>query len=290
MEKCLLKRPTRISFRAGEGNTGSLSHRRRSNATMDDSGIIIEDLKLGEQFSMALSNKGQVFTWGLNDKGQLGHGNEFSSYEPLLISALAQKVVSKIECGLKHCVALTKDYQLYVWGSNLHGQLGKKTPALTPFVNAPILNTAYADAKPFKISCGSYHSVCLSYRMPKIEEDGSAASEENQQPFGRALNQRSQNIEESKMGGAGSLQHDDETCPNMEQVKKLKGELKRLRQELILKGSSKRKGVVEAEDFDSEDSDLDEEERLALRQLSTEQRKFLAELEQSGASKSFVKK
>lgn len=34
---------------------------------MDDSAmsvVIIEDLKLGEQFSMALSNKGQVFTWG----------------------------------------------------------------------------------------------------------------------------------------------------------------------------------------------------------------------------------
>lgn len=56
----------------------------------------------------------------------------------------------------------------------------------------------------------------------------------------------------------------------MEQVKKLKGELKRLRQELILKGTSKRKGTVEAEDFDSDDSDLEEEERLALRQLSSE--------------------
>jgi alpha-tubulin suppressor-like RCC1 family protein len=44
---------------------------------MDDSPqIIIEDLKLGEQFSMALSNKGQVFTWGFNDKGQLGFGHE----------------------------------------------------------------------------------------------------------------------------------------------------------------------------------------------------------------------
>lgn len=65
MEKCLLKRPSRISFRGSEGASGSLSHRRRSNANiMDDSGVVIEDLKLGEQFSMALSNKGQIFTWG----------------------------------------------------------------------------------------------------------------------------------------------------------------------------------------------------------------------------------
>jgi alpha-tubulin suppressor-like RCC1 family protein len=59
---------------------------------------------------MALSNKGQVYTWGLNDKGQLGIGNEASTYEPVLVSSLAGKVVSRIECGLKHCVALTKDY------------------------------------------------------------------------------------------------------------------------------------------------------------------------------------
>ena len=128
MEKCLLKKPTKVSFR-GDSGTGSLSHRRRSTTNMDESQVIIEDLKLGEQFSMALTNKGAVFTWGQNDKGQLGLGNELSTYEPSFVSALASKQVSKIECGLKHCVALTKDYQLYVWGSNLEGQLGKKTPA-----------------------------------------------------------------------------------------------------------------------------------------------------------------
>ena len=30
--------------------------------------------------------------------------------------------------------------------------------------------TAFEGAKPFKITCGSYHSICLSYRLPKIEE------------------------------------------------------------------------------------------------------------------------
>lgn len=52
---------------------------------MDDSSsstVIIEDLKLGEQFSMALTSKGQVYTWGLNDKGQLGQGNEQPTSEP----------------------------------------------------------------------------------------------------------------------------------------------------------------------------------------------------------------
>jgi len=54
MEKCLLKRPTKISFRLSSssgGDSGSLSHRRRSNVNLDDSVmsvVIVEDLKLGE--------------------------------------------------------------------------------------------------------------------------------------------------------------------------------------------------------------------------------------------------
>jgi hypothetical protein len=34
----------------------------------------------------------------------------------------------------------------------------------------PILNSAFEQAKPFKIACGSYHNVCLSYKPPKQEE------------------------------------------------------------------------------------------------------------------------
>ena len=31
-----------------------------------------------------------------------------------------------IGCGLKHVLAMTKDLQLYSWGSNMQCQLGKK--------------------------------------------------------------------------------------------------------------------------------------------------------------------
>lgn len=57
---------------------------------------------------MALSNKGIVYTWGLNDKGQLGLGNETPTLDPQQVPI--NKQVHKIDCGLKHCVALTKDY------------------------------------------------------------------------------------------------------------------------------------------------------------------------------------
>jgi alpha-tubulin suppressor-like RCC1 family protein len=99
----------------------------------------------------------------------LGLGNEVPTCDPQIVIGLS-KAISKIDCGLKHCVALSKDYQLFVWGSNLQAQLGKKTAPHKPFLNTPTLNQAYQDAKPFKIACGSYHNVCLSYRMPRQEE------------------------------------------------------------------------------------------------------------------------
>ena len=67
---------------------------------------------------MALSNKGVVYTWGQNEKGQLGLGHEQPTWEPHAITAI-NKPIQKIDCGLKHCVALTKDYQMVAWGSNL---------------------------------------------------------------------------------------------------------------------------------------------------------------------------
>lgn len=54
------------------GNTsGSLSARRKStNELENEKGIpLIVDIKMGEQFTIALSQKGYVYTWGMNDKG-----------------------------------------------------------------------------------------------------------------------------------------------------------------------------------------------------------------------------
>ncbi len=54
-----------------------------------------------------------------------------------------------------------------------------------------------------------------------------------------------------------------------------------------MKGTSKKK---DEDEYLSDDSGLDEEEKAALRMLSPEQRKMLAELEQAGANKSYIKR
>ena len=44
---------------------------------------VITDIKMGEQFTLAISSRGYVYTWGMNDRGQLGIGNDYPICEPV---------------------------------------------------------------------------------------------------------------------------------------------------------------------------------------------------------------
>jgi len=82
----------------------------------------IDDLHLGEYFSLAQSKRGYVYSWGANDLGQLGIVADcLYSIEPIAVTSSKNtlgKAVSQIACGMKHALALTKDNQLYAWGSD----------------------------------------------------------------------------------------------------------------------------------------------------------------------------
>ena len=65
---------------------------------------------------------------------------------------------------MKHSVALTKDNQLYVWGSNQQNQLGK--PSVKGHTIQPVHLTAFENAKTRKMVCGSYHNFVFSERAP----------------------------------------------------------------------------------------------------------------------------
>ena len=140
-EKCLLKKPTKIAR----------FYQEKMGQMQKNGDVVIEDIKLGENFTLALSNKGVVYSWGINEYGQLGQGHDQSIGDPASVSGLSKVV--QIECGLKHCIALTKDYQLFGWGSNVMGELGEQTDEMC--APLPVHITAFAEARPFKVSCGS---------------------------------------------------------------------------------------------------------------------------------------
>ncbi len=75
---------------------------------------------------MGLSNKGEVFTWGGGQLGQLGHGDFLRQNLPLKIANLVEENIVQISCGKRHSAALTSHGRLYTWGSNEYGQLGRQ--------------------------------------------------------------------------------------------------------------------------------------------------------------------
>lgn len=62
----------------------------------------------GAAHSMAITEWGQLFTWGSNVCGQLGNNVLDSiNVNPKLVKALATKHIVQIACGQYHSLALT---------------------------------------------------------------------------------------------------------------------------------------------------------------------------------------
>lgn len=117
-------------FTWGRGINGQLGHGSIMNEdsvrhiTSLENDFII-DIACGESHSMALTTKGEVYTWGGGQLGQLGHGDFLRQNLPLKIANLAEENIMQISCGKRHSSALTTHGTLYTWGSNEYGQLGR---------------------------------------------------------------------------------------------------------------------------------------------------------------------
>jgi hypothetical protein len=72
--------------------------------------------------------------------------------------------IKAFACGVNHYLAVTFDYKLYAWGDNKFGQLG--LVEIGTYSHPELVNT-YETSGPFKLACGSYFSLVVSYTPPK---------------------------------------------------------------------------------------------------------------------------
>ncbi|XP_030950694.1 uncharacterized protein LOC126712363 [Quercus robur] len=73
---------------------------------------------------VALDVEGRCYTWGRNEKGQLGHGDTLQRDRPTVVSELLKYKVTKAASGRSHTVVVTADGNSLSFGWNKHGQLG----------------------------------------------------------------------------------------------------------------------------------------------------------------------
>lgn len=85
----------------------------------------IKHIACGNKVSMAIDNSGNLYTWGLNNYGQLGINNRVNQTLPVKNTYLTN--VRKITSGNKTGYALTDDGKVYGFGYNGYGEIGDGT-------------------------------------------------------------------------------------------------------------------------------------------------------------------
>lgn len=88
-------------------------------------GVRVTQVACGSEHCLLLTETGQVFSWGMGSRGQLGHGDLESVQEfARQVDSLAGLRVTLVAAGNWHSAAVTECGDLYTWGWNQSGQLG----------------------------------------------------------------------------------------------------------------------------------------------------------------------
>jgi len=107
-------------------------------------------LSLGTNFTLVVTEHGDLYAFGTNRNGQLGLGTTENQLLPALVDkvqAFAGEEIVSVSCGCAHSAGVTRNDNLFVWGCNEEGQLGLDLLAQPVAVfEIPAATTANDDA------------------------------------------------------------------------------------------------------------------------------------------------
>ena len=76
----------------------------------------VAKIACGKNFCILSDVSGQVFTWGGNEFGQLGHGDKMSKSAPQIVNHLKNEFIVKVDANSFHTLALDNTGLAYTWG------------------------------------------------------------------------------------------------------------------------------------------------------------------------------
>jgi alpha-tubulin suppressor-like RCC1 family protein len=139
--------------RLGIGNTDAKSAPVAISTASFPANSTFSAIAAGGAHSLAISSKGDLYSWGRGGQGQLGTGNNDDTSSPVAVSteSFSGSTFSAIAAGGFHSIALTSDGKLYTWGNNGGNNDNYSSPYEMNF--ATLTFSA--------IAAGFYHSIAL---------------------------------------------------------------------------------------------------------------------------------
>ncbi|KAL6190045.1 hypothetical protein ACLB2K_036446 [Fragaria x ananassa] len=159
--------------------------------------IDAQGIACGARHIVLVTRQGEVFSWGEESGGRLGHGVEADVSHPKLIITLSGMNVELVACGEHHTCAVTLSGELYTWGdgANNFGLLGhgsevshwipKKVSGHMEghgdhsSTSTPREIETLRGLRTARVACGAWHTAAVvetSKESSRPEDSGNSAS------------------------------------------------------------------------------------------------------------------
>lgn len=154
-------------FTCGDNAHGQLGHGEKVSKVDPQIvpgllGKTVVGLAAGKYHTAVFTDKGNVFTFGDNEYGQLGHGDNESKLDPRMVKeGISDVGVVGVAAGGYHTVLLTNYGKVFTCGCNNQDQLGfASNPRKNNTVTVP--RVVNIDAVVVKVFAGLYHTALLT--------------------------------------------------------------------------------------------------------------------------------
>ncbi|KAI3464661.1 hypothetical protein Pfo_021324 [Paulownia fortunei] len=116
----------------------------------------------GVRHAALVTRQGEVFSWGEESGGRLGHGVGKDVTQPRLVESLTFCSVDFVVCGEFHTCAVSMAGELYTWGDGTHyaGLLGHGTDVshwIPKRISGPLEGLQVA-----MVTCGPWHTALIT--------------------------------------------------------------------------------------------------------------------------------
>lgn len=122
----------------------------------------IHSIACGSKHSVLVTKQGEMYSWGEESGGRLGHGVDTYVTHPKLISTLSGINIESVACGEFHTCAVSFCGDLYTWGDGMHnfGLLGhgNDTAHWIPKKVCGPLEGLHVSS----VSCGPWHTAVVT--------------------------------------------------------------------------------------------------------------------------------